>query len=312
MAILRTENLTKYYNRGFWGAKALALAGLNLEVEAGEVFGFLGPNGAGKTTTLKLLLRLIHASAGRAWIKDHPIGHPSLVQAIGYMPENPYFYRFLTGEELLNFYGKLCHFPAGRRHERSRELLKMVGLEHAAKVRVGEYSKGMVQRVGLAQALLNEPELILMDEPMSGLDPIGRAEMQQVVKRLREAGKTVFFCSHILSDVEELCERIAILHRGRLVVTGKIRALLESQQRKIVAEVAGVTLTPELEALVVRKETVGDELHLQLRDPAAADALVRHVGRAGGRLLALSTRLMTLEEFFMQQISEASRKEVAA
>ncbi|MBE7560554.1 ABC transporter ATP-binding protein [bacterium] len=210
MAILRTENLTKYYRRGFLGRPAPALIGLNLEVQAGEIFGFLGPNGAGKTTTLKLLLRLIHASAGRAWIKGQPIGHPSLVRTIGYMPENPYFYRFLTGEELLHFYGKLCHFPPGRRRERARELLKMVGLEHAAKVRVGEYSKGMVQRVGLAQALLNEPELILMDEPMSGLDPIGRAEMQLVIKRLREAGKTVFFCSHILSDVEEPGERIAI------------------------------------------------------------------------------------------------------
>ena len=312
MAILRTENLTKYYHRGFWGKRALALRDLNLEVQPGEIFGFLGPNGAGKTTTLKMLLQLIYPSAGRAWIKDQPIGHPSLVQTIGYMPENPYFYRFLTGEELLHFYGKLCGLSAGRRAERARELLQMVGLGHAGNVRVGEYSKGMVQRVGLAQALLNEPELILMDEPLSGLDPIGRAEMRQVVLRLQENGKTIFFCSHILSDVEEICERAAILHRGRLVAEGKVDDMLNAEEQRIHMRVSGVTVPEPLRGSVLHEEHAGDVTDLYLTDSAAADAMVRHIGQGHGRLLSLESRRMNLEEYFVKRIREASQKEAAA
>lgn len=310
MSVLKTENLTKVYKRGWKEAKT-ALDSLSIEVHEGEVFGFLGPNGAGKTTTIKILLRLLTPTAGSAQILGQDLRNAPTRLRVGYMPENPYFYRFLSGEELLHFYGKLCHFPVGMRRERSRELLNLVGLEHAAHVRVGEYSKGMVQRVGLAQALLNEPELILMDEPMSGLDPIGRAEMQEVIKRLRQAGKTVFFCSHILSDVEELCERIAILHRGRMVVAGKVNQLLESEERRIFARVSGVSLPPPLEARVLRRETVGEELHLFLADTAAADDLVRHVAASGGRLLSLESRRMNLEEFFMKKIAEA-QKEAAA
>jgi ABC-2 type transport system ATP-binding protein len=315
MPILRTENLSKNYSRGILGHKYLALKDLNLEVEAGEVFGFLGPNGAGKTTTLKLLLRLIYPSGGQAWIKDKPIGHASLVQSIGYMPENPYFYRFLTGEELLMFYGKLCHLPAGQRKERAAKLLDLVGLRHAAHVRVGQYSKGMVQRAGLAQALLHEPELILLDEPLSGLDPMGRSEMRQVLERLRGEGKTIFFCSHILSDVENVCNRFAILHRGRMIVSGGVDEILDQQEKQIIARVRDIDISDELKANILDMESSGNETRISLASREAADMLVRSVGAQSGSLLSLETRRMSLEEYFVSRIGEAiavERQEVAS
>ncbi len=234
MAILRIENLTKDYVGGLGGKRFRALTDLNLEVEEGEIFGFLGPNGAGKTTTIKILLRIIFPTSGNAWICDTEISRASHMHRIGYMPENPYFYRFLTGFEFLMFYAKLTGVPVEDAKKKADELLHVVGLEHAKKTRISDYSKGMVTRVGLAQALITNPVLLLLDEPMSGLDPIGRREIRDLIIQLKEEKKTIFFCSHILADVEMLCDRIAILNKGNLVKQGTVSDILSESQAKFV------------------------------------------------------------------------------
>lgn len=199
MSVLKTENLTKVYKRGWKEAKT-ALDSLSIEVHEGEVFGFLGPNGAGKTTTIKILLRLLTPTTGSAQILGKDLRNAPTRLRVGYMPENPYFYRFLTGEEFLKFYAKLNHIPADQRDKRIDELLNTVGMTHARAVRIRDYSKGMVQRIGLAQALMHDPKLVLLDEPLSGLDPIGRKEIRDLVYELKKQGRTIFFCSHILSE----------------------------------------------------------------------------------------------------------------
>jgi len=233
MAVVEIDGLSKMYRRGFWGIKVPALQDLHLKVEEGEIFGFLGPNGAGKTTTLKILLRIIYPTSGNAKVLGNPIGSAVLKTQVGYMPENPYFYRFLTPVEFLRFYARLSEVSREGLKKKIDDLIELVGLTHARNQRIGEFSKGMTQRIGLAQALLHEPKIIFMDEPLSGLDPIGRREMRRLILSLRKQGKTVFFCSHILSDVESICERVAILHRGKLIRQGAISELLEARVKAV-------------------------------------------------------------------------------
>src|SRR6187399_2582010 len=226
-AAIETDELTKDYKVGFWRPRPYrALDRLTLSVEPGEVFGFLGPNGAGKTTTLKLLMQLVYPTSGTASILGRPLGDLEMKRRIGYLPENPYFYDYLTAEELLTYFASLFGYKGPDRAARVARLLDEVGLGAERRLQLRKFSKGMIQRVGLAQALINDPEVVFLDEPMSGLDPLGRRDVRQLILRLRDEGRTVFFSSHILSDAETLCSRVAILAKGRLMATGRLSEML--------------------------------------------------------------------------------------
>ena len=221
MAAIETLGLEKTYSVGFWRKRPKrALLPLNLAVEEGEVFGFLGPNGAGKTTTLKLLMGLVFPTAGSARILGMAIDDPRVKAQIGYLPEQPYFYDYLTAGELLHYYGQLSGVAAGERSARVGEVLELVGLTDAAHLQLRKFSKGMLQRVGIAQAILHKPRVIFLDEPMSGLDPIGRREVRDLIERLKQEGRTVFFSTHILSDAEALCDRVAVVQRANCAASG--------------------------------------------------------------------------------------------
>lgn len=308
MSMLLIEGLTKHFTRGFRREKVRALEDLDLEVNEGEIFGFLGPNGAGKTTTIKLLLRLIFPTRGKAWIMGKPIEERASRQGVGYMPENPYFYRFLTGEEFLHFYGRLNGLNSSATKRRATDLIRLVGLEGAARVRIGEYSRGMVQRIGLAQAMLKDPQIILLDEPLSGLDPIGRAEVRDFILKLRERGTTIFFCSHILSDVESICERVAILNRGRLLRTGSIGELMQSGRSTYEAAIRDCVPgdAESFQAVASEYWEHGGVLHLRLDDEAKVKQLLAKIQPTGATLLSLNERRESLESYFMRVIGEAT------
>ncbi|GAB4136484.1 MAG: ABC transporter ATP-binding protein [Planctomycetaceae bacterium] len=228
-SVIEIRNLTKIY-RDFWGRKKVtAVKSLSLDVRKGEVFGLLGPNGSGKTTTLKLLLGLLFPTEGQIKVLGKPATDVDKNERIGYLPEESYLYRFLNAEETLDFYGRLFNMPGAERKARAKELIQRVGLEASRKRALKEYSKGMTRRIGLAQALINDPELILLDEPTSGLDPIGTRDMKDLILDLKDQGKTVVMCSHLLADVQDVCDRIAILYAGDLKVMGDVDELLKSQ-----------------------------------------------------------------------------------
>jgi ABC-2 type transport system ATP-binding protein len=222
-AILKTEKLrVEFSSREFRQATKVALTGLDLEVQAGEVFGFLGPNGAGKTTTMNVLLGFVPPTSGAAYLFGIDVRQPIARQRIGYLPEMTYYYKFLTAEELLRFYAKIFSLPRAETDKRIDQLLKLVELEHARKRPIKSYSKGMQQRVGLAQALINNPDLLILDEPTSGLDPLGRMKVREIIQRLKNEGKTVFFSSHELGEVETVCDRVAIISEGELKAVGRV------------------------------------------------------------------------------------------
>ena len=224
--IIETRNLTKVY-KDFWGRpKVNALESLDLEVRRGEIFGLLGPNGSGKSTTIKLILGLLFQTSGQALVFNKDASDVSKNERIGYLPEESYLYKFLNAEETLDFYGRLFNMSAGRRKQRVRDLIKLIDIEWAKRRQLKEYSKGMTRRIGLAQALINDPELIVLDEPTTGLDPIGTREMKDLIVRLRDQGKTILMCSHLLADVQDVCDRIAILHQGELKEMGAVENLL--------------------------------------------------------------------------------------
>src|SRR5437899_5010432 len=242
MRALATDELTKDYAIGFWRKRPYrALDRLTLDVARGEVFGFLGPNGAGKTTTLKLLMQLVYPTSGRAEILGRPPGDIDAKRRLGYLPENPYFYDYLTAEELLTYFGGLLGLHGAGRRRRVSALLDDVGIGAERRLQLRKFSKGMLQRVGIAQALINDPELVVFDEPMSGLDPLGRRDIRALILQLRDRGCTVFFSSHVLSDAEALCSRVAILARGRLVANGLLSDMLAFHARGWELVVAGVS-----------------------------------------------------------------------
>src|SRR5476651_1046144 len=229
--ILKTEELrVEFTTREFRQAAKVALAGLNLEVNAGEAFGFLGPNGAGKTTTINVLLGFVPPTSGAAYLFGIDVRQPIARQRIGYLPEMTYYYKFLTAEELLRFYARIFGLPRLEADKRIAQLLKLVELEHASKRLIKSYSKGMQQRVGLAQALINNPDILILDEPTSGLDPLGRMKVREIIQRLKNEGKTVFFASHELGEVETVCDRVAILNQGKLQVEGRVNELMQKYQ----------------------------------------------------------------------------------
>ena len=242
--LIRVQGLVKDFRPGLGIRKKRVLHGIDFEVKRGELFGFIGPNGAGKTTTLKILMGLIRATEGEAQILGHDVRETAFREHIGFAPESPYFYDFLTGAEILDFYARLCAVPKARRKERVREVLDWVGLGHAADARLRTYSKGMLQRVGIAQAIVHDPSVVFLDEPMSGLDPVGRKEIRDLVVRLSAAGKTIFMNTHILSDVETICDRVAIIVQGRIAHQGRLDAALANGDRQV--DITFSALSPEL------------------------------------------------------------------
>jgi len=254
--VIQIRNLSKIY-RDFWGRKKVhALKSLSLDVYKGEVFGLLGPNGSGKTTTLKLLLGLLFPTDGTVTILGKPATDVTKNEHIGYLPEESYLYRFLNAEETLDFYGRLFKMPASVRNKRKDELIERVGLKHARKRQLREYSKGMTRRIGLAQALINDPDLVLLDEPTSGLDPLGSRDMKDLILRLKAEGKTVVMCSHLLADVQDVCDRIAILYGGELKVLNRVDELLKDQG---ITEIKAENLSPEaikeVEAVIAKHKS---------------------------------------------------------
>lgn len=233
-AILETKDLrVEFKAQGSGNSRKVAVKDLNLKVQAGEVFGFLGPNGAGKTTTMNVLLGFVNATGGAAYLFGVDVREPIARQRIGYLPELTYYYKFLTAEELLRFYARIFGINRAEADRRIEQLLKLVELEHARKRPIKTYSKGMQQRVGLAQALINNPDLLILDEPTSGLDPLGRMKVREIIQRLKNEGKTVFFSSHELGEVETVCDRVAIIHQGELKVEGRVDSLIEQHQANL-------------------------------------------------------------------------------
>jgi ABC-2 type transport system ATP-binding protein len=312
MDAIRTEALTKHYKVGFWRPRPyVALDSLTLQVGTGEVFGFLGPNGAGKTTTLKLLMQLIYPTSGRAEILGKPVGDLAVKRRISYLPENPYFYDYLTAQELLEYFGSLFGYSPADRRGRAAKLLDEVGIGAERRLQLRKFSKGMLQRVGIAQALVNDPEVIFLDEPMSGLDPLGRREIREMILRLRDRGCTVFFSSHVLSDAETLCSRVAILAKGRLVAAGRLSEMLAFQARGWELIVSGITdaviAAAKARGDVIRATSVGEgryALELPLK-PAPERTLATLVAQ-GATLVSLTPLHDTLEDFFVKQVSGAT------
>jgi len=279
--IVETRKLTKIY-RDFWGRqKKTALRALNIEIRRGEIFGLLGPNGSGKTTTIKLLLGLLFPTDGEAFLFGKPAADVTKNERIGYLPEESYLYRFLNAEETLDFYGRLFNLPPGTRQSKAQELIEKVGLKNDRKRPLREYSKGMRQRIGLAQALINNPDLVILDEPTSGLDPLGARWMKNLIVALRNQGKTVIMCSHRLEDVQDVCDRIAILSEGELQSYGEVQTLLQDTNR-IELRASNIQLT--------------DELRRELEE-----LLARH----GGKLDTVGHPTTTLEDYFLRIVEES-------
>jgi ABC-2 type transport system ATP-binding protein len=297
-----TRGLTKSYRTGHViQGRRLALQDLDLEVRRGEILGYVGPNGSGKTTTLKLLTGLLRPDRGEVTILGEPLSSRAWRFRAGYQPEHPYLYDYLTPAEYLDYVGRLFGMPRARRRERTRELLALVGLERSADVPLRRFSKGMVQRAGLAQALFNDPELLLLDEPMSGLDPLGRGLVRNLILAQRKAGKTVLFSTHILSDAETLCDRVAVLRGGRLLKVGALGELLSLDVSHLEVLVAGAPAgVPGLEG-VQHLEQVGDRLRLQVAE-GGLGRVVAAVEAAGGRVLSVQPVRQTLEEYFMREM----------
>ncbi|HUJ79549.1 MAG TPA: ABC transporter ATP-binding protein [Nitrospiria bacterium] len=300
------DQLSKQFVVGLRQRKVTALQGLDLKIEAGEIFGFLGPNGAGKTTTLKILMGLIHPTSGRASLLGKPLGDVGVKQQIGFLPESPYFYDYLTADEFLLFYGQLFGMPRAELKCRIDELLTLVGLANSRSLRLRRFSKGMLQRVGLAQALINDPKLVMLDEPMSGLDPIGRKEVRDLILHLKEQGKTVFFSSHILSDVETICNRVGILINGRLREVGSVEELLGRYGVKTVEIIMeGIDGPPaeRLRAMAVKSVVTGPRIWLLFDSEARVDEAVALIVKDGGRLISLTRQKGSLEDLFVKEVA---------
>jgi ABC-2 type transport system ATP-binding protein len=302
---LEIHGLTKSYRIGHIRQKnRLVLRGLELRVPRGEVFGYLGPNGSGKTTTLKVVTGLLRADQGNISVLGLPLQDRAWRQRVGYLPENPYLYDYLTGREYLEYVGRLFGLDRAVRRQRAGELLERVGLSRSADVALRRVSKGMLQRVGLAQALVNDPELVILDEPMSGLDPIGRHLVRKLILELKDAGKTVFFSTHILSDAETLCDRVALLRDGQVVQSGRLSDILTLDISHLEILVSG--LSPEQVAAFpdVQYRNLGERWRLEVPE-ASLETIIGQVHRNGGRVLSVQPIRQSLEEFFVQETASA-------
>jgi len=315
MDAISTEGLTKHYTKGFWRPRPYAaLEDLTLRVEQGEVFGFLGPNGAGKTTTLKLLMQLIFPTSGRAEILGRPVGDVSVRRRIGYLPENPYFYDNLTAEELLIYFARVFGHGAREGRARAARLLDEVGIGAERRFQLRKFSKGMVQRVGIAQALINEPEVVFLDEPMSGLYPLVRLEVRELILRLRDKGCAVFFSSHVLSDAEALCSRVAVLVKGRLVASGRLAELLADRARawELVVSGLGQTVIDRISPRLTSVTPLGEgRFSLELPTTVAPEQVLAELVAVGARVVSLNPVRETLEDFFVEQVRATDEAGIA-
>ena len=303
MPAIEILGLQKTYLTGFWRKRPkIALHPLDLTVPDGEVFGFLGPNGAGKTTTLKLLMGLTSPTAGSARILGRDWRDPRVKEQIGFLPEQPYFYDYLTAAELLHYYAQLSAVPAGDRARRVQASLERVGLSGQGRLQLRKFSKGMLQRVGVAQAILHDPKLVFLDEPMSGLDPIGRREVRDLIQSLKDAGKTVFFSTHILSDAEALCDRVAVIHGGHVRGVGVVQDLLSRFSGKV--EVIWDGAAAALNALGQDIHASGETVRATIAQ-SDLDGAIDEIRRAGGRLLSVTPVRASLEDFFLEKLSNS-------
>lgn len=304
MSVIEINNLTKDYEVGFWRKrKVRALDGLSLSIDGGQIFGFLGANGAGKTTTLKLLMRLMFPTGGSARILGHDIQDVSMHQRIGYLPENPYFYDYLTAREFLDYCAQIFGYPAATRKKRAADLLDRVKLDEKRwDTQLRKFSKGMLQRVGLAQSLVNDPEIVFLDEPMSGLDPVGRREVRDLIAALRDEGKTVFMCSHILSDIEVLCDRVAILKKGRLAQVGYLDELRRKTEGPNRMEVmAAGTDADSLREHLTRAEIAPTPrgLRIDIDSETEIENVLAALRKVGGKIVSVQPVKQSLEELFL-------------
>ena len=319
-SVIEIQNISKVYRRNVvdfeYGKLKLrfrerlvhALKDLSFEVEEGEVFGLLGPNGAGKSTLIKTLMTIHYPTSGSALIYGKPYWDINIKKKIGFLPENPYFYDYLTGEEFLEFYGKLYEMPEDKIEERIPEVLKMVGLDgyDIEKLPLKGYSKGMIQRIGVAQAVLSDPSLVILDEPLSGLDPLGRKELRDVILKLKEQGKTIFFSSHILQDVETICDRVAILYKGELLNVGKMTDLLSTEITgyEVQLKTNNSSLIKVLEEKAQRALVHEDELFLFFSPETDIKGILRQVEQEDkdAQLISVAPRRETLEDYFIRKI----------
>ena len=308
---IEIDNLTKEYPYGFLNLKKkTSLEGLTMQVETGEVFGFLGPNGAGKSTTIKLLMNLIFPTGGHARLLGKPTSDVHMHRDIGYLPEQPYFYDYLTAAEVLDYFAKFYGLAPADRKARVQNMLKKVGLETAGKIQLRKYSKGMLQRVGLAQAILHDPQLVILDEPMSGLDPVGRREVRDIILELKNAGKTILFSTHILPDAEMLCDRVAVIVGGKLQGIGAPGEIVGIKAHEMEILFALPSLDKSNSALIAKATRTGDRYHLQVPEQDLYAALDQ-LRNAGAKILSVAQVKPSLEEYFMHLVA-ADRAQAAA
>ncbi len=307
--VIKTENLSKIYGRLFWKKKEPSLKGLNLQIPYGTVFGFLGPNGAGKTTTIRLLMGLIKPTTGAAWVLGKPADDVKVKLRIGYLPDGPTFSPYLKAYEFLNICAKLLQIPSSERRKRIEEVLEAVKMSEHANSKLGGFSRGMTQRIGIAQAILNKPEVLILDEPLVGLDPHGRQELKDIVNEQRKAGTNVFFCSHILSDVERICDRVGILYKGDLLRCGKLEDLLGSTGMRVMVKAGNEELMQRLLPQAnssVRLADGGWELIFNNNDEIK-NVLEDHLGKNPDSLAVTPSR-ESLEDYFFRNIAIADQQ----
>ena len=302
---MEIENLTKDFTVGFWKKRPVrALDNLSLQINQGEIFGFLGPNGAGKSTTIKLLMNLLYPTSGSARIFGEPVSSTPMRENIGYLPENPYFYDYLTPVELLVYVGRLFGLGGDELKKRTRALIEDVGLGHAENRQLRKFSKGMVQRLGIAQALINEPKIVFFDEPMSGLDPLGRMDVRRIILSLKARGVTVFFSSHILPDVEAICDRVAILNRGKLQEVGALADILKVgvKSHEIIVSGGAPDIKDAIGGLCEVIHVMGDRFQLRVRDGKAIEEVLRFVSDRRLELISVNPIRPSLEEHFKSAV----------
>ncbi len=303
MAAIEILGLEKTYSVGFWRKRPkCALRPLHLAVENGEIFGFLGPNGAGKTTTLKMLMGLVFPTAGTARILGMELDDPKMKTQIGFLPEQPYFYDYLTARELLKYYGQLSGVEAKRISARVELVLNKVGLQDAADVQLRKFSKGMLQRAGIAQAILHDPKVVFLDEPMSGLDPMGRREVRSLIEEMKSEGKTVFFSTHILSDAEALCDRVAIIHLGELRGVGAVAALTSGLHNKVEVVWQGAEIPLGVKAFGAESHVAGDTTRVVIPEEKQ-EVVLDALRRDGLRLISVTPVRTSLEDYFVAQLA---------
>ena len=305
------EGLQKTFRQGFFMHRVEAVKGISFAVEAGEIFGFLGPNGAGKTTTIKMLTGLIRPTGGRASVFGHVTPSPEAMKRVGFLPENPYIYPYLTPREFVTLSARLSGLVGAHLRERVETSLERTGIAYAADRQVRRLSKGMLQRTGLAAALVSDPELLLLDEPMSGLDPVGRKEVRDLILEEKKRGKTVFFSTHILSDVETLCDRVVILRRGETVVSGAVRDLLRAEVRRVEVTLAEVSpaLREQLSGYRVDMEEAAGHVVVEIEGDDKVPKVLAAALEAGARVVEVTPRRETLEDLFMRRaIGEGSQR----